>query len=123
MVSFVIYILLNVRCIHMLHRLNTCTGTGLEIKFQPVSVDAVGLDYHLSGIQNLLCCLCAHVALMLDLFPILIVPCNLVLPNMIGLILSTILLLQRGSCLGRQVGAAVQILDLGMGTFGMDWNQ
>jgi hypothetical protein len=75
----------------MLHRLNTCTGTGLEIKFQPVSVDVVGLDYHLSGIQNLLCCLCARV---LDLFPILIVPCNLVLPNMIGLILSTILLLQ-----------------------------
>ena len=91
----------------MLHRLNTCTGTGLEIKFQPVSFDVVGLDYHLSGIQNLLCCLCAHVALMLDLFPVLIVPCNLVLPNMIGLILSTILLLQRGSCLGRQVGAAV----------------
>jgi hypothetical protein len=94
MVSFVIYVLFNVGCIHMLHRLNTCTGTVLEIKFQPVSVDIVGLDYHLSGIQNLLCCLCAHVALMLDLFPVLIVPCNLVLPNMIGLILSTILLLQ-----------------------------
>jgi hypothetical protein len=83
----------------------------VELPF--VSTTVVGLDYHLSCIQNLLCCLYAHVALMLYLFPVLIVPCNLVLRNMIGLILSTILLLQRGSCLGTQV------LDLGMGTFGM----
>jgi hypothetical protein len=51
----------------MLHRLNTCTGIRLEIQFHPVSVDVVGLDCHLAGIQFLLCCLCGHVALMLDI--------------------------------------------------------
>ncbi|AQK68369.1 Squamosa promoter-binding-like protein 2 [Zea mays] len=43
--------------------------------------------------------------------------------SVLNLFLSTILLLQRGSCLGRQVGAAAQTSDLGMGSFGMDWNQ
>lgn len=44
---------LYVCCIHMLHRLNTCTGIKLEIKFHPVSADVVGLGCHLAGIGSL----------------------------------------------------------------------
>jgi hypothetical protein len=82
-------IVLNVGCMHMLHRLNTCTGIRLEIKFHPVSVDVVGLDCHLAGMHNLLCCLCTRVALCWTCiyFSVSIKPRKLVIPNMIEMLM------------------------------------
>ena len=67
-------IVLNFCCMHMLRRLNTCTGIRLEIKFHPVSVDVVGLGCHLAGMHNLLCCLSTHAR-------------KLVIPNMIEMLM------------------------------------
>jgi len=62
-VVFSAHTVLNVCCIHMLNRLNTCTGIKLEIKFHPVSVDVVGLDCHLAGILTFLY---AHTFLLME---------------------------------------------------------